>query len=81
MSETNAPQPDVTLLLDMDGVIREATLSASLSNENVDGWLGKSWSEIVGLCARFVYTRGAMINAQLISRWQRHKGPELRCCM
>jgi transcriptional regulator PpsR len=47
MSETNAPQPDVTLLLDMDGVIREATLSASLSNENVDGWLGKSWSEIV----------------------------------
>jgi transcriptional regulator PpsR len=47
MSESNAPQPDVTLLLDMDGVIREATLSASLSNENVDDWLGKSWSDIV----------------------------------
>src|SRR6185312_9455156 len=44
---SNAPQPDVTLLLDMDGVIREATLSASLSNENVDDWLGKSWAEIV----------------------------------
>jgi len=47
MSESNAPQPDVTLLLDMDGVIREATLSASLSNENVTDWLGKSWSDIV----------------------------------
>jgi len=47
MSESNAPQPDVTLLLDMDGVIREATLSASLSNENVDEWLGKAWSDIV----------------------------------
>lgn len=47
MSESNAPQPDVTLLLDMDGVIREATLSSSLSNENVDAWLGKSWSDIV----------------------------------
>jgi transcriptional regulator PpsR len=47
MAESNAPQPDVTLLLDMDGVIREATLSASLSNENVDGWLGKPWSDIV----------------------------------
>src|ERR1041384_3418913 len=47
MSESNAPQPDVTLLLDMDGVIREATLSASLSNENVGDWLGKSWADIV----------------------------------
>src|ERR1700761_2789831 len=48
MSEFNAPQPDVTLLLDMDGVIREATLSPSMSNENVDGWLGRQWSEVVG---------------------------------
>lgn len=48
MSEFNAPQPDVTLLLDMDGVIREATLSSSMSKENVDGWLGRPWSEIVG---------------------------------
>jgi transcriptional regulator PpsR len=48
MSEFNAPQPDVTLLLDMDGVIREATLSASMSKENVDGWLGRPWSEVVG---------------------------------
>jgi transcriptional regulator PpsR len=48
MSEFNAPQPDVTLLLDMDGVIREVTLSASMSRENIDGWLGRPWSEVVG---------------------------------
>jgi transcriptional regulator PpsR len=48
MSESNAPQPDVTLLLDMDGVIREATLSSAMSKENVDSWLGRPWSEIVG---------------------------------
>lgn len=48
MSEINAPQPDVTLLLDMDGVIREATLSPSMSKENVGDWLGRPWSEIVG---------------------------------
>jgi transcriptional regulator PpsR len=47
MTESNAPQPDVTLLLDMDGVIREATLSASLANENIEAWLGKPWSDVV----------------------------------
>ena len=46
MAESNTPQPDVTLLLDMEGVIREATLSSSLSGENIDGWLGKPWPEI-----------------------------------
>ncbi len=48
MSEFHTPQPDVTLLLDMEGVIREATLSSSMSAENVDGWLGRPWSEVVG---------------------------------
>ena len=48
MSESHAPQPDVTLLLDMDGVIREATLAPSMSSENIDGWLGRPWSDIVG---------------------------------
>jgi transcriptional regulator PpsR len=47
MSELGAPQPDVTLLLDMDGIIREATLSPAMSKENVDSWLGRPWSEIV----------------------------------
>lgn len=48
MAATSAVQPDVTLLLDMDGVIREATLSASLGSESVDGWLGRAWTEIAG---------------------------------
>jgi transcriptional regulator PpsR len=47
MAEFHGPRPDVTLLLDMDGVIREATLSPSMSAENVDAWLGRLWSEIV----------------------------------
>jgi transcriptional regulator PpsR len=48
MSEFQTPQPDVTLLLDMDGIIREATLAPSMSNENVEGWLGQPWSNVVG---------------------------------
>lgn len=46
MAEFHAPQPDVTLLLDMDGVIREATLSPSMSAENIDNWLGRPWREV-----------------------------------
>src|SRR4051812_22718093 len=41
-------QPDITLLLDMEGVIREATLSAAMSGESVDGWLGRRWVDIAG---------------------------------
>ena len=41
-------QPDLTLLLDMEGVIREATLSSTLAGENVDAWLGRPWVEISG---------------------------------
>src|ERR1700761_1991445 len=47
MAEFHGPRPDVTLLLDMDGVIREATLAPSMSAENVDIWLGRPWSDIV----------------------------------
>jgi hypothetical protein len=41
-------QPDITLLLDMEGVIREATLSPAMRGESVDGWLGRPWVEIAG---------------------------------
>ncbi|MBS0531929.1 MAG: transcriptional regulator PpsR [Proteobacteria bacterium] len=41
-------QPDITLLLDMEGVIREATLSPAMHGESVDGWLGRPWIEIAG---------------------------------
>jgi len=40
-------QPDVTLLLDMDGVIRDVTLSTHMSGESADNWLGRRWDETV----------------------------------
>ncbi len=48
MTTANATvQPDVTLLLDLEGVIREATLSRALSDEAVQGWLGKRWNDTI----------------------------------
>jgi transcriptional regulator PpsR len=49
-AELMAPKSvaDITLLLDMDGVIREAKLSPTMAAERVDGWLGRAWSEIAG---------------------------------
>ena len=41
-------KPDVTLVLDMDGVIRDASLSAAMASESVSGWLGKAWTDIAG---------------------------------
>ena len=41
-------QPDVTLLLDDDGVIRDATLYNAISRERFDAWLGRPWAETVG---------------------------------
>jgi transcriptional regulator PpsR len=43
----NIAQPDVTLILDLDGVIQEATLSSALSSEGVQSWLGKTWTDTV----------------------------------
>lgn len=47
MIETNLAQPDLTLLLDMDGIIRDASGASSLMGEKLDSWLGKPWSETV----------------------------------
>ncbi|NWG24370.1 MAG: transcriptional regulator PpsR [Pseudorhodoplanes sp.] len=47
MSNVNIAQPDVTLLLDLDGVIREATLSRTLADEGVEGWLGQRWTDTI----------------------------------
>jgi transcriptional regulator PpsR len=41
-------QPDVTLVLDNDGVINDATLANSISHEAVAGWIGRPWFETVG---------------------------------
>jgi transcriptional regulator PpsR len=48
MAAASSIQPDVTLLLDMEGVIREATLSPAMGGESVDAWLGRPWVEVGG---------------------------------
>jgi transcriptional regulator PpsR len=47
MTNATHAQPDVTLLLDTDGVIREATFANSLVEENSGAWLGRPWIETV----------------------------------
>jgi len=41
-------QPDLTLLLDMDGIIRDATLSGAMADESIESWLGRPWTEVAG---------------------------------
>ena len=40
-------QPDVTLILDKDAVIRDVTVSNAISGESVRPWLGQPWIETV----------------------------------
>jgi len=40
-------QADITLHLDPQGVIREASLSSALSDENIEGWVGRPWSDTI----------------------------------
>jgi len=44
----NVAQPDITLLLDLEGVIREATVGKGLSEVGLDDWLGRRWADTVG---------------------------------
>jgi transcriptional regulator PpsR len=48
MVAVSVAQPDVTLVLDNDGVINDATLANSISGEGVAGWIGRPWFETVG---------------------------------
>lgn len=47
MATASAAHPDVTLVLDRNGVIREATLGGAAEGEGVDGWIGRPWAETV----------------------------------
>jgi transcriptional regulator PpsR len=47
MTTTAHLQPDVTLLLDAEGVIREATFASSLATENAESWFGRPWTDTV----------------------------------
>jgi transcriptional regulator PpsR len=40
-------EPDITLTLDTDAVIREVSVSNTVSGEFVQGWLGRPWIETV----------------------------------
>ncbi len=46
-SSVSLAQPDITLQLDMDGVIRGAGLANSVSSETVDSWFGRKWADTV----------------------------------
>lgn len=48
MTKVNFALPDVTLILDMEGVIRNAALSSAFADEGVDGWFGLPWADTVG---------------------------------
>jgi transcriptional regulator PpsR len=48
MPGISVAQPDVTLMLDLDGVIRDVTLSNAISDESVDDWRGRPWVNTFG---------------------------------
>jgi transcriptional regulator PpsR len=47
MTGVSIAQPDVTLFLDLEGVIQSATLSTALADESVEAWVGRPWIETV----------------------------------
>lgn len=47
MTRAAITQPDVTLVLDWDGIIRDASVSASIAKEGLEGWVGRRWTETV----------------------------------
>ena len=40
-------QPDVTLMLDLDGIIQDVMLSNAVSDEAIDNWRGQPWVDTV----------------------------------
>lgn len=47
MANISIAQPDITLHLDAQGVIREAAVSSAIPESDLDGWIGRPWSETV----------------------------------
>lgn len=48
MPGVSLAQPDITLHLDDNGVIREAMVSSGIADEAMDAWVGRPWLETVG---------------------------------
>lgn len=48
MTNISVAQPDVSLLLDLDGIIREVTFSnVAIAQERVEDWIGRPWVDTV----------------------------------
>ncbi len=47
MTNIGITQPDVSINMDADGVIRVAEVNGEISREDVDAWLGRRWAETV----------------------------------
>jgi len=47
-----AASADLSLVVDADGVIRDATAAADLDAENIHGWLGRRWIDTVTIESR-----------------------------
>lgn len=48
MNRVNFTQPDITLMLDWEGVIRGASSSGTISTEQIGDWVGRPWTDTVG---------------------------------
>lgn len=48
MTTMNIAGPDITLHLDLKGVIKDVTVSEAIADEEIDGWIGRPWIETVG---------------------------------
>jgi transcriptional regulator PpsR len=46
-SSVNFVHPDITLGLDLSGVIRRAVLSNAIASEGISGWVGRRWADTV----------------------------------
>ena len=47
MNALTNPQPDIKLVLDENGVIREASVSRSVPADDVQSWVGRHWTDTV----------------------------------
>ena len=47
MSGVNIAEPDITLVLNMDGVIQDVSLSGAIAEGQIASWRGRPWAETV----------------------------------
>ena len=48
MRTVDLARPDVTLHLDLEGMIRKVLLSDAIGGEDAEAWLGRPWAETIG---------------------------------